>query len=529
MITTNDKHAGIKKRKRKDNPLSNARGKQNQAENVWFRRSNAGYRLFVEYYAGQPDGTVSIGLAGDSDNDNGPDKLDMKGDSCTVTVPPSRQGSGMSRAAKRRKKKKKKSAIQDEASQTMESPSKNIHSTESANIPLTQHKHYLLEALEKFSVASSGFKSFCQAMARPLPLTFRLRQSTADEKLRTVDALLTSTFDEFISKSPIKNSNIYQALPNSNLTKESLSKRSPELKKFLITNSQTGNLARQEFGSMLPVLALQRAGYLKASSRVLDVCSSPGSKTLQALELVGIKGRVLANDVSEARLETLKAAVQRSGLPEALLSRITYTCQDASRLKPPVFKQKGSAVTKGWDVAIADVPCSGDGTCRKDKHILPMWKPNHGNHLHSLQLRILLKTLDSIQVGGMVCYSTCSLNPIEDEAVVAAALQRKGDTIELVKFPKLPGFVGRPGIRQWRVADYAEGGSSALEEDDEESPRLRWHNTWQDANTTNMASPLKSMWPPSDNHDFPLEFCTRLWPQDQDTGGFFLALFKRIS
>jgi 16S rRNA C967 or C1407 C5-methylase (RsmB/RsmF family) len=84
-------------------------------------------------------------------------------------------------------------------------------------------------------------------------------------------------------------------------------------------------------------------------------------------------------------------------------------------------------------------------------------------------------------------------------------------------------LIRRKGIREWRVADYTGEDTS---EDDEEV-RLRWHTTWQDAVDSNMDKPRKSMWPCNDADELHLERCTRLWPHDQDSGGFFLALIRK--
>lgn len=68
--------------------------------------------------------------------------------------------------------------------------------------------------------------------------------------------------------------------------------------------------------------------------------------------------------------------------------------------------------------------CSGDGTVRKNPGIWGKWSPADGNGLHSLQLRILLRAMDLLKPGGRLVYSTCSMNPAENESVVAAALNR---------------------------------------------------------------------------------------------------------
>ena len=79
--------------------------------------------------------------------------------------------------------------------------------------------------------------------------------------------------------------------------------------------------------------------------------------------------------------------------------------------------------------------------------------------MHALQLQIALRACSLLKVGGLVSYSTCSLNPIENEAVVAALLQRCGGAVELVECDL--GAIGAlcggcaPGMDSWRVYDSA--------------------------------------------------------------------------
>eukprot|EP00980_Cylindrotheca_fusiformis_P001251 scaffold332_cov117-Cylindrotheca_fusiformis.AAC.11 len=579
------------KRKRNSNPLSQARGKQKKHENVWFRRSNAGYALFVQYYMGQPDGTICSSRANDSfiGGKGGVDcQKDFSYRSSDADLVQKRQGK--SRAARRRNKKKQKQEngrISDGVITTAPAVE-----TKVKTIFLNEEPLSLLESVySKFAGTKSatathetmGFVSFLQAMSRPLPLSFRFREYEKDSEDVTtafgkaLERLRQHDFAELLEAVPFGNTTIYRASPSRSLgsrdvlCKERLNQISPSLKDFLVEMSQSGILARQEIGSMLPVLALHDVGSLRVGTNVLDVCASPGSKTLQALEVVGCKGRyvaensvfqyditnshtfflvarVVANDVSESRLETLKQALERSGMPSALLQRIHFTCQDGSRLEPPQLKSSATKKMRSFEfnAVICDVPCSGDGTCRKDKHILPMWKPNYGNELHSLQLKILMRALKLVKVGGVVCYSTCTLNPIEDEAVIAAALSavhrsskdKKRDkptnpTVELVEWPTLPGdLIRRNGISQWSVAEFLDTERSMDDsdgeenEEGEETPKLHWYASYKNDSSCSLPS---TMWPPTPSQpmDFHLERCTRLWPQDRDTGGFFLALLRK--
>ena len=84
------------------------------------------------------------------------------------------------------------------------------------------------------------------------------------------------------------------------------------------------------------------------------------------------------------------------------------------------------------DRIICDVPCSGDGTLRKIPEAWKQWHPDYGIKLHSLQLTIALRGLALLRVGGIMCYSTCTFNPIEDEAVVGELLRVCGGAVELM-------------------------------------------------------------------------------------------------
>merc|ERR1719183_1030232 len=106
-----------------------------------------------------------------------------------------------------------------------------------------------------------------------------------------------------------------------------------------------------------------------------------------------------------------------------------------------------------FDRVLCDVPCSGDGTMRKTPYIWKSWTVKDGLSLHIRQLGILNRGLDLLKVGGRLVYSTCSLNPMEDEAVVAAALVRHAGAVALVPPPDLPGFKAARCLERWVVPD----------------------------------------------------------------------------
>lgn len=509
-----------------------------KAKELWHRKSGAGFHLFVEYYGGQPEGVVYTKR----------DESVFPVVECNIieSVCEIKPGRGMSRAALRRKKKRNASSSQglgithnDQSEETFKKPD-----------PLNNHLSLKFQEALRDKPNCVHITSLLSSMSANLPLTFRIRHESlvTDDKMKSlskdiVDQLKVK-FSHLVRAVDYDTTGntIYQATLGSQLTKYSLGSISLELKSLILHATSSGIMARQELGSMLPVIALIGVGKLQYGSKVLDMCASPGSKTLQALEVVAScctshsnnrkQGRIVANDIHPLRLKALRDAIERSGVPESLTRRIKYTNHDASNFPTPKSGAK-------FDCIIADVPCSGDGTIRKDSHILPNWVPSIGNSLHALQLSILKRAIQLLKVGGVVAYSTCSLNPVEDEAVVASALTWGNDlekgSVELLDWPEksLPGLKRRCGVTKWRIAHYDWNGEtdedcdSLLESDG--MPRLSWFDSYDAAKDASMPHAVKSMWPPEtkDSKSMNLEKCTRLLPQDNDTGGFFVALIRK--
>ncbi len=107
-----------------------------------------------------------------------------------------------------------------------------------------------------------------------------------------------------------------------------------------------------------------------------------------------------------------------------------------------------------FDRILCDVPCSSDAAIRKIPQKWSRWSTKEGSSLHPLQLTILKRGLQLLKVGGKLSYSTCSLSPIEDEAVVAGALKMFKGCIELVEVGAEEigkKFKFREGLNQWDV------------------------------------------------------------------------------
>jgi len=136
------------------------------------------------------------------------------------------------------------------------------------------------------------------------------------------------------------------------------------------------------------------------------------------------------------------------------------------------------------------------------------------------------------------------LNPVEDEAVVAAALTRfcsagqdgckdERPAIELVSLPRMGDF-GRPGVSSWKVAEFSTDSIAAKDDDDhddddDDAGSLRWLESDASTQHCKQRAHPSTLWPPSSKcvDGLHLDRCFRLWPQDHDSGGFFVALIRK--
>ena len=275
-----------------------------------------------------------------------------------------------------------------------------------------------------------------EANSRPLPLTFRLAGGAAAER-GAADALGASLAGRRLAAAARGVPRCLVAAANAAARGVRRAERSEEAR-ALLEALEAGSAAalscRQEAVSMLPVLALNP----QPGDAVADLCAAPGSKTMMILEAVGPEGLVVANDADPKRVRALSDCLARHGrLDGAHPARCAALCvvnHGGERLpmpeRPLHDEGEAEASSIGFDRVLCDVPCSGDGTVRKDSSVLPRWTPRLGTVLHPTQLAIALRGAELLRVGGTMVYSTCSLNPVEDEAVVAEV--RRGVSISKI-------------------------------------------------------------------------------------------------
>ena len=100
------------------------------------------------------------------------------------------------------------------------------------------------------------------------------------------------------------------------------------------------------------------------------------------------------------------------------------------------------------------VPCSGSATTRKNVKVWEKWRPLDGRSLFSLQVNIAESGARGLRPGGKMIYSTCSIDPVENEAVVAELL-RNCPWMELVQIDEeiLPSLIMHEGLSDWELID----------------------------------------------------------------------------
>ena len=203
----------------------------------------------------------------------------------------------------------------------------------------------------------------------------------------------------------------------------------------------------------------------RPGERVLDMCAAPGGKSLQLAASMADQGTLVLNEKRFARLAGLRRNVERFGLTCATVSQ-----NDGARIPIPEI---------AFDRILVDAPCSCEGTSRKKIGRRIRTDSHDRDVIVQVQVSLLRRAMKLVKPGGTVIYSTCTYAPEENEAVLDR-IRPKDGVIEPIQLP--PGLRATPGITTWNGARYRDDVSQAI----------------------------------------------RVWPHLNDTGGFFIAKFRRI-
>ena len=174
-----------------------------------------------------------------------------------------------------------------------------------------------------------------------------------------------------------------------------------------------GLFSVQDVSSML----VAEAASPKEGDFCLDVCAAPGGKAMHLAETLKGTGMVEARDLTDYKVQLMEENIERSGL-----ANIRTKAFDACRLDESMIEQA--------DVVLADLPCSGLGVLGKKPDIKYRATPESLTSLSELQRQILDTVWEYVKPGGTLIYSTCTINPQENEENVSWFLQEHPFVLE---------------------------------------------------------------------------------------------------
>ncbi|CAN1187009.1 RNA cytosine-C(5)-methyltransferase NSUN2 [Linum perenne] len=423
---------------------------------------------------------------------------------------------------------------------------------------------------EQGIVSSEEWDTFMEVLRSPLPAAFRINSSSqfsTDIRLQLENDFMKSLRAEGADGVEVE---VVKPLPwypdnlawHSNFSRMQLRKNQTleRFHEFLKLENEIGNITRQEAVSMVPPLFLD----VRPEHFILDMCAAPGSKTFQLLEIIyqstkpGLlpDGMIIANDLDVQRCNLLIHQTKRMCTANLIVTNNEAQHLPGCRLSKVLPKHSGLVHEQNmgqllFDRVLCDVPCSGDGTLRKAPDLWRKWSSGMGNGLHNLQIQIAMRGLALLKVGGKMVYSTCSMNPVENEAVVAEILRKCGGSVELLDVSnECPDLVRRPGLRKWKVRDKGiwlashkevskhrdfgvvpsmfPSGRKYVAPNDNDNKNENGGIS-EDALQPNPESVTSNKDLDEEVSDLPLERCMRIVPHDQNSGAFFIAVLQKVS
>lgn len=175
---------------------------------------------------------------------------------------------------------------------------------------------------------------------------------------------------------------------------------------------QEGLVSVQDESSMLVAGAVAPEPGMK----ILDCCAAPGGKTCHMAELMGEQGSVIANDIHPHKAKLIQDQAERLGLADS----IRTTSMDALKLKDHFAPES-------FDRILLDAPCSGLGVIRRKPDLKWVKSPEDITEISHIQRELLDSVAGLLRPGGVLVYSTCTIEPSENGEMVASFLQRHSD------------------------------------------------------------------------------------------------------
>lgn len=191
-----------------------------------------------------------------------------------------------------------------------------------------------------------------------------------------------------------------------------------------------GHIYIQSLSSMIPPLLLNP----QRDERVLDIAAAPGSKTSQIAQLMHNSGEIVANDVSRTRIFKMKANLETLGV-----TNVTTRNMPGER----IWQQYPNY----FDRVLVDAHCSMEGMFRcEDPESFAHWSVKKVKQIAKQQRWLLRSAISACKPGGIIVYSTCTLAPEENEAVIDWIINKEKGKIEVKRIDQFPL---EPALSEW--------------------------------------------------------------------------------
>ena len=174
----------------------------------------------------------------------------------------------------------------------------------------------------------------------------------------------------------------------------------------------------QEPSAMTPASLLP----VQEGDLVLDLCAAPGGKATELGAKLQGSGFLLANDISTSRARALLRNLERFGIANMAV------CSEDPEHLVQVFPET-------FDKILVDAPCSGEGMFHKEPQMMKFWEEHGPSYYCEIQKKLILQAADMLKPGGMLVYSTCTFDPLENEGTLSWLLQNRPE-FHLMKIPR---------------------------------------------------------------------------------------------
>lgn len=195
----------------------------------------------------------------------------------------------------------------------------------------------------------------------------------------------------------------------------------------------------QEPSAMTPADRLP----VSPGDKVLDVCAAPGGKATELGAKLGREGVLAANDISSSRAKGLLKNLEVFGIPNMLV-----LSEEPGKLTG-YFQEY-------FDKILIDAPCSGEGMFRKEKKMMKAWEEHGPEFFSKLQRSIITQAAQMLRPGGMMLYSTCTFDPLENEGTIEYLLEQYPQ-FQILEMEAYEGFChGLPEVTASKDSDYGK-------------------------------------------------------------------------